>query len=356
MYPWIFALGLLSPKIPLQIRNPYPEGERKLKTKNKKILKRIAAVPLAALTCASALSLSSCRLWDWLWTREYGDPLESGDLVVGSVAPDEETDSPFGDGVPYLGPGSAHDGTDIYYHGADDSPNEHRIIVIDAGHQTEGSAELEPNGPGAESMKAEVTWGTVGVATGQTEYELNLRVALLLRDELIRRGYSVVMIRETNDVSISNMERAQIANKYEAAAYVRIHANGWEDESLYGAMALCQSSRNPYPECVARYEESALLSRCVLTNFCDKTDRKNLGVREDDSMTGTNWSRVPTTIVEMGFLTNPAEDRAMQLDFFRQAAAIGIADGLDAYFKLTAPAETDPETEGKPGVSLLPAA
>ena len=189
-----------------------------------------------------------------------------------------------------------------------------------------------------------MTWGAKGVHTGQAEYDLNLRVALLVRDELISRGYSVVMIRETNNVHISNMERAEIANKYEAAAYIRIHANSWEDESMQGALTICQTAQNPYPDCAAHYEASKLLSDCVLTKFCAQTSRKNLGVREMDNYTGTNWSRVPTTIVEMGFLSNTAEDRIMATDLFRREAATGICNGLDAFFRQTEPEETTAET------------
>jgi N-acetylmuramoyl-L-alanine amidase len=181
-------------------------------------------------------------------------------------------------------------------------------------------------------MKAEVTWGATGVYTGQTEYELNLAVALLLRDELIRRGYSVVMIRETNNVSISNMERAEIANKYEAAAYIRIHANSWTDDTMRGAMTICQSASNPYPTCAVHYERSHRLSQLVLTEFCEQTGISKLNMREMDDMTGTNWSRVPTTILEMGFLSNKSDDTLMATDYFRQEAAIGVANGLDAYF------------------------
>ena len=309
-----------------------------------KKIKKFGAACLAALAGILPLSLTSCGVWDWLWTREFGEPLQSEDIIIGSMDPTEDTHPVFDGAVAYMGPDSAHDGTDIYYLGEKGSPNEYRIIVIDAGHQMEGSSEQEPNGPGSDVMKAEVSWGSKGVSTGQTEYELNLKVALLLRDELIRRGYSVVMIRETNDVQVSNMERALIANKYSAAAYVRIHANGSDDETVQGALTICQSAKNPYPDCAAQYEQSALLSKCILTSFCSQTSRKNLGVREMDNMTGTNWSQVPTTILEMGFLSNPMEDRAMNEAFFRQKAALGIADGLDAYFLESEPPETEAET------------
>ena len=291
----------------------------------------------------AVLSMSSCgQTWDWLWSREPSDSVDREDLVLGGNIP-EDTDVIFEGAVSYTG--EAHSGTDIYYVGKAGSPNRSRIIVVDPGHQLKGSNTQEPNGPGSEIMKAEVTWGATGVHTGQNEYELNLRVALLLRDELIRRGYSVVMIRETNNVSISNMERAEIANKYSAAAYIRIHANSWTDDSMHGAMTISQSASNPYPDCALHYERSSLLSQIVLDEFCEQTGIHKLSVREMDDMTGTNWSRVPTTIVEMGFLSNKSDDALMLSSYFRQEAAIGIANGLDCYFRELEEMETQPETE-----------
>ena len=284
------------------------------------------------LTVALALSMTSCaEVWDWLWSRETGDIPHPDDMNIGDGVPEGDTDVIWEGAVEYTG--EAHSGTDIYYVGKKGSPNRSRVIVIDPGHQLKGSNALEPNGPDSEVMKAEVTWGATGVYTGQTEYELNLAVALLLRDELIRRGYSVVMIRETNNISISNMERAEIANKYEAAAYIRIHANSWTDNTMRGAMTICQSASNPYPTCAAHYRKSYNLSRFVLDEFCDQTGISKLNMREMDDMTGTNWSRVPTTIIEMGFLSNKSDDTLMATDYFRQEAAIGIANGLDAYFE-----------------------
>ena len=301
-------------------------------------------VVVLLLLLAMTLAFSSCgEAWDWLWSREYDDEVDYNDMILDGGYSEGETGSIWDDAVEYTG--EAHTGINIFYAGDKESPNRDRIIVIDPGHQLKGSSELEPNGPDSDVMKAEVTWGAVGVYTGQAEYDLNLTVALLLRDELIRRGYSVVMIRETNNVTLSNKGRAEIANRYNAAAYIRIHANSWTDESMHGAMTICQSAQNPYPTCAAHYVNSSKLSRFVLDEFCAQTGVVKQNVREMDNMTGTNWSRVPTTILEMGFLSNVNDDKLMASDYFHRYAAKGVANGLDAYFAWLEAQEPD-ETVG----------
>ncbi|MGM9646618.1 MAG: N-acetylmuramoyl-L-alanine amidase [Eubacteriales bacterium] len=213
----------------------------------------------------------------------------------------------------------------IYY------PSGDRLVAVDAGHQGTAMKDKEPLGPGSTELKAMISSGTAGVSTRIAERELNLRVSMLLRDELLSRGYSVLMIRESHDVTISNAQRALIANAYGADAFVRVHANGSTDSTVRGAMTICQTEDNPYNG--ELYGESFALSECILDEYCAVTGIKRNNVWRTDTMTGINWATVPVTIVEMGYMSNAEEDELMATDAFRKSAAIGIANGLDAFFK-----------------------
>lgn len=75
-------------------------------------------------------------------------------------------------------------------------------------------------------------------------------------------------------------------------------------------------------------KERALL----ISAYCKETGLRNRGISYRDDLTGTNWSTVPTTLIELGFMTNSTEDRYMASASGQKAMVKGLADGIDAYF------------------------
>src|SRR5699024_9980524 len=115
---------------------------------------------------------------------------------------------------------------------------------------------------------------------------------------------------------------------------VRIHANGVDDSSVHGALTMAPTVQNPYVGNIAA--ECQRLSEAVVDSFCAATGAKNLGVQQTDDMSGINWSSIPVTIVEMGFMTNTEEDLLMASEDYQNKMAQGIADGIDSYFAQSA--------------------
>ena len=179
-------------------------------------------------------------------------------------------------------------------------------------------------------MKEADTVGTFGPASGLHEYDLTMDVSQKLRTELEERGYEVKLTHSDTFNPIGCVDRAAVANENKADAFIRIHANGSENTEANGAMTICITKDNPYhPEL---YSASARLSDIILNSYCDQTGARKEYVWETDTMTGNNWAEVPTTLIELGYMTNPDEDLRMNQDSYQKTMVTAIADGLDKWF------------------------
>ncbi|MDX6593200.1 MAG: N-acetylmuramoyl-L-alanine amidase [Gaiellales bacterium] len=206
-------------------------------------------------------------------------------------------------------------------------------IVIDPGHNRYANLEREPIGPGSSITKIKDGGGTSGVVTGQSEAGLNMRIAKRLRT-LLRAtpGIRVVMTRKrTCCVSKGNIARARIANRADAVLFLRIHADGSTDHSVRGTSTLYPATHRGWTDDIdgRSYRAAQIVQRRVVRAL--RFPNRGLVARGD--LTGFNWSNVPAILVEVGFLSNPTEDRQLATFVKMNKAAWGLRNGFMDYLR-----------------------
>lgn len=202
------------------------------------------------------------------------------------------------------------------------------IVCIDPGHQAKGDPKGEPIAPGSSNKKARVASGTTGVATKKPEYAVNMEVALILKEMLTKKGYEVVMTRETNDVNVSNVERAEIANKANADMTIRLHCDSIDNSGKTGSVLIVPAKDGQHTKGI--YKESYKYAQLLKKALQDSGVKVN-GIFERGDMTGFNWSKVPVVIFEMGFMSNYNEDRMLSDKAYQTKLMQAVVDALDAY-------------------------
>ena len=88
----------------------------------------------------------------------------------------------------------------------------------------------------------------------------------LLLEKLENNNYNVFMIRTSNDVNISNKERATMATNAKCDIYVRIHADGSDNRSVNGISMQTSASKNPYVGAYFNKSDSLSKNNFLLSN------------------------------------------------------------------------------------------
>ncbi len=160
---------------------------------------------------------------------------------------------------------------------------------------------------------------------GIREKDVNLEVAMHLKDDLENAGASVVMTR-IDDSFIGLYERPFLANFLYADLFVSVHTNTHPDSSVNGIEVWYRQNRS----------ESQTLAKDVLEQIIQTTGFKSLGIkshRVDDDFVVVREPQMPSILVEVGFLSNFQEESVITTPEFRQKAAAGIFQGVMNYFQ-----------------------
>ncbi len=144
--------------------------------------------------------------------------------------------------------------------------------------------------------------GAFGVVTGLPESEVNLAISFKLKDELEARGISVIMTRTSEDVNISNIARAKMANEAGARLFIRIHCDAFQNSSARGIHVLYPAYIEGWTDDI--YSASRRAAQLAQSALIAATGANDRGLDERDDMTGFNWSDVPVIMPELGFMTN----------------------------------------------------
>lgn len=159
---------------------------------------------------------------------------------------------------------------------------------------------------------------------GVLEKDLNLAIALLVRDQLKEQGYRVIMSRET-DTYIAKEARVEEANRSGADIYISIHQNVTEEGTGVNGMEVW------YTEDSDR-RDSKRLAQLIRQQTLKSTGAAERELRDDADFYVTGNTSMPACLIETGFLSNAAERRKLGLAEYQEQIAGGIVQGIAYYF------------------------
>jgi N-acetylmuramoyl-L-alanine amidase len=206
---------------------------------------------------------------------------------------------------------------------------------------------IDPGHPSENSDGEELT-------NGVREVSVNWEVAVLLRNDLENGGFTVVMTKDRESEFVTNKDRAEIANRAQADLLLRLHADAGKASGFTVYYPRKQGTWRkvigPAPD-VLRTSKSA--AQAFHAAFARKLlgQLKDNGLRGDEAtligarqgaLTGSIFSKVPTILVEMVFLTTSKDAEWIKQPSNKKLMAEAIAEGVRAVRSIGAGATKTP--------------
>lgn len=209
---------------------------------------------------------------------------------------------------------------------ADSVKGKGKVIVIDPGHGGKVTSEKEPVSPDSSQTKPKNVGGATGISTRKPESVIALSVSVKLKELLENQGYTVIMTRANNNETIGNIARAEVGNKNNADLVIRIHADSSENTSVQGASMLVPGNVG-YSKSISGISKQ--YGQTIFNTLLSQVGMKSRGIVTRTDLTGFNWSKVPVVLIEMGFLSNPSEDKLLASESYQQKIAAGLEKGIE---------------------------
>ncbi|WP_288479640.1 N-acetylmuramoyl-L-alanine amidase [uncultured Clostridium sp.] len=200
-------------------------------------------------------------------------------------------------------------------------------IVLDPGHSKNPGTEKEKISPDSNEMKLKDTSGSVGLISKKNEYEIAMDITLKLKELLEKEGYTVVLTKDNVETPLSSIERAEVGNRENANLMIRIHCDSFSNSNAKGSSMLVPNQRGYINKEIS--EKSIEYGKNIIEEYTKKTGLNNRGLQYRSDLTGFNWSKIPVVLLELGFISNPEEDKFLSSEENINTIAGGIKDGIE---------------------------
>lgn len=180
--------------------------------------------------------------------------------------------------------------------------NDKPVIVIDPGHGGE-----DP--------------GKVGL-NDILEKDVNLQIALKVRDLLEEVGIKTIMTRENDKVPDVKKEdlnqRVELINQTKPVLALCVHQNSYTSPDIFGAQVFYHTKTEEAEDVATLVQESL--------RTIDPNNKRE--IKKNDTYYMLKYTEVPTIIVECGFLTNREEAGKLVTDEYQNEIAFAICEGI----------------------------